>query len=134
MQTENLERVKSNIGELVTKFVVDRWHQNAPYFTSDDLRQYIACRVTSAPASPDRILRYLRRQGKFDYQVVNRRASEYQILGIGGSRVSEKTRTVKLLYQGKVVDHFQASGKRIRLPRHIVDHIFSSSEFEIQVC
>jgi len=44
-----------------------------------------------------------------------------------------ETRIVTLLYRGKAIDYFPATGDRIRLPKHITDHFFSSNEFEIQL-
>ena len=71
-QTEELSRVQANIGELVERFVLDRWQTGQPRFYIQDLHDYIAARTQIAPASPDRILRQLRLEGKFDYKVVNR--------------------------------------------------------------
>ncbi len=112
MQTANLSRVQTKIGTLVTEFVTQKWQSERPYFRADDLRRYVLTRTGAAPASPDRILRQLRLEGKFDYRVVSRSASQYQILGIGGSRSASKTRTVKLLYRGKQIDTFEATGRR----------------------
>jgi len=132
MQTANLNRVKTKIGTLVTQFITNKWLANTPYFTAAELRGYIQLHTNTAPASPDRILRQLRLEGKFDYQVVNRKASEYQILGIGGSG-AQKKRTAKLIYDGRVVDSFEFTGRRFKLPKHVLDHIFSSNDFELQI-
>lgn len=48
-------------------------------FTADDLRKYVGRKMEVAPASPDRILRLLRKQGKVAYTVMNRRTSLYRI-------------------------------------------------------
>jgi hypothetical protein len=128
-----MKQATLTLRQVITLFIINRWKINAPYFTANDLNNYIRARIDAAPASTDRILRRLRQEGKFDYQVTNRKLSEYQIIGIGGSRAAEKTRTVKLLYRGKPIDSFHAKGSRFGLPRHIVDHIFSSSDFELQI-
>jgi hypothetical protein len=47
-------------------------------FHADELRQFVAQRLTVAPGSPDRIMRELRRHGEVSYQVVNRAKSLYR--------------------------------------------------------
>jgi hypothetical protein len=47
-------------------------------FHADELRQYVAERLTVAPGSPDRIMRELRRQGRVGYEVINRSQSLYR--------------------------------------------------------
>ena len=81
-QTEELSRVQANIGELVETFVLDRRQTRRPRFYIQDLHDYIAARTQIAPASPDRILRQLRLEGKFDYTVVSRSESCYEITAI----------------------------------------------------
>jgi hypothetical protein len=79
VQRENLDRVTSAIGHLVLKFVHERGVNGT--FHAQDLHEFVGDGV--APASADRILRHLRRDGFFDYEVVNRRASFYRVLSIG---------------------------------------------------
>lgn len=93
-QTEELSRVQANIGELVEKFVLDRWQTAQPRFYIQDLHDYIAARTQIAPASPDRILRQLRLEGKFDYKVVNRSDSCYEVTAINPGPKSKATKTV----------------------------------------
>lgn len=45
-----------------------------------DLHDYIFQATQIAPASPDRILRELRRKGKCNYVVLDRRASLYELV------------------------------------------------------
>jgi hypothetical protein len=47
-----------------------------------ELHDYIRKNARVAPASPDRVLRQLRKQGVIDYRVVSRSASQYEILGV----------------------------------------------------
>jgi hypothetical protein len=47
-------------------------------FHAQELRDFVAARTSVAPASPDRILRDMRRCGQIDYEVVNRRDSLYR--------------------------------------------------------
>jgi len=82
-QTAELSRVQANIGQLVEHFVLDRWQSGQRRFHIQDLHDYIAARTQIAPASPDRILRQLRLEGKFDYRVVNRSESHYEVTAIG---------------------------------------------------
>jgi len=81
-QAAELSRVQANIGDLVERFVQDRWQTAQPRFYIQDLHDYIAARTQIAPASPDRILRQLRLEGKFDYKVVNRSDSCYEITSV----------------------------------------------------
>ena len=89
-QTEELSRVQANIGELVEQFVLDRWQTGQPRFHIQDLHDYIAARTQIAPASPDRILRHLRLEGKFDYKVVNRSDSCYEVTAINPGPKSKR--------------------------------------------
>jgi len=132
-QTAELEHVKTSIRTLVEDFVKERYASGNVQFYMRELHNYIFDRAHIAPASPDRILRQLRREGKFDYTVIDRRASKYQLTPLSESRPSVKTSTVTLLYQGKPIDRFPVSGRRFKLPRHVIDHIFSSNDFELQV-
>ncbi len=50
-------------------------------FHAQELRDYVAALVHVAPASPDRIMRELRKRGVLNYEVVNRRESLYRKLG-----------------------------------------------------
>jgi hypothetical protein len=132
-QQEEINRVKANIGDLVEAFVLHRWQVGQPRFVMRDLHDYIFVRTQIAPASPDRILRQLRQEGKFDYDVIDRRASCYQITAVGTSRTAGKKKTVTLLHRGRPVDHFEAKGRRFRLPAHVIDHLFASSDFELVI-
>jgi len=78
-QHEHLDRVTSRIGGLVLAFVRLRWSRGEPCFHMRDLHDYIFQATQIAPASPDRILRQLRQAGQFDYRVLDRRASFYEI-------------------------------------------------------
>lgn len=81
-QQENLERVQHKIGDLVEKFVLHRWQTGQHQFVMRDLHDFIYQRTQIAPASPDRILRQLRLDGRCDYKVVDRRSSTYLITSI----------------------------------------------------
>ena len=95
-QTAELSRVQANIGELVERFVLDRWQAGQPRFHIQDLHDYIATRTQIAPASPDRILRQLRLEGKFDYKVVSRSESCYEITAIKPGPKSKQARVPAL--------------------------------------
>lgn len=79
-QHENLERVTEAIGKTIIEFrtLVGLLHP----FRCEEMRRFVINRYPHiAPASPDRILRQLRQQGKLDYQIVNRRGSLYEFTG-----------------------------------------------------
>lgn len=84
-QAPQIARVQSAIGGAVLAFCRHvlshaRGGLEGATFQGDELRAFIAQRgITCAPASPDRILRALRRAGQLDYQIVNRRQSLYRV-------------------------------------------------------
>lgn len=77
-QDRQITRVAGKIGPTVLTFV--QMHGPGGQFHAKDLHDFVGPSV--APASADRILRFLRRAGLFDYEIVNRRASLYQITSI----------------------------------------------------
>jgi hypothetical protein len=72
---EERARVYSKIAPLIMAF----YRANSGRtFHAEELQRYVlAYAPDTAPASPDRILRLLREQGKLDYVVLDRRASLY---------------------------------------------------------
>jgi hypothetical protein len=76
-QKEHLERVSARIGAMVIRFC-----RNRRDFHMEELRQYVVEQGEVAPASPDRILRWLRQKGFLDYEVINRRESHYRIKSV----------------------------------------------------
>lgn len=82
-QSDNLERVHAAIGPIVLRFCADRLLFGG-LFRADELRDYVAESVPTAPASSDRILRQLKQEGAVDYEVVNRRGSLYRVLSVTG--------------------------------------------------
>lgn len=81
-QETNLRRVRANLGALVLAFCRDRLALGAPVFRIADLQGYVSEHALAAPASPDRILRDLRRRGKVSYDVINRAGSVYRLAGV----------------------------------------------------
>jgi len=51
-------------------------------FHADELRSYVRAFCHVAPASPDRILRKLRKAKVLNYIVTNRRASTYELVPV----------------------------------------------------
>lgn len=79
-QGENIERVSSRIAGAITEFCSARIGKQ---FFMEELRLFVSEKTKPhhiAPASPDRILRLLRQQGKLDYKVVSRSQSLYAVL------------------------------------------------------
>ena len=75
-QSIQLSRVQQRIAPIILDFYAYRLFRN-PYFHMNELFAYVEKNTLIAPASPDRILRALRQEGKLDYIVVDRRASYY---------------------------------------------------------
>lgn len=80
-QLDERSRVTKKIGPAVLKFVAQRWARggNNRIFFAQELADFVELETTTAPASPDRILRALRQEGYFDYDVA-RANSEYTLL------------------------------------------------------
>jgi hypothetical protein len=78
-QDDNLERVSRRIGASIVKFYQQKKSTGRPEFYAGDLREYVVCSVghALAPASPDRILRDLRKRKVLDYKVISRSQSLY---------------------------------------------------------
>lgn len=77
-QSRQIKRVRGKIGPLVMDFL--RARGVGATFHAAELHDFVGDQV--APASADRILRDLRASGDCDYEVRNRRASEYQITAL----------------------------------------------------
>jgi hypothetical protein len=81
MIDDHLSRVRERIGDAILDFCQSRegpWHM-------DDLRRHVVRHVgVIAPASPDRILRALRRDGKLNYVVLSRKGSLYESVPVRG--------------------------------------------------
>jgi hypothetical protein len=78
VQKAELARVRSVIGQAVLDFAREHHRE----FFADELRAYVLRRANVAPASPDRILRDLRKRRLLNYEVTNRRASRYRFLPV----------------------------------------------------
>lgn len=83
-QAENLERVSLRISNAVTRFC-----SRHLTFHADDLRRAVIRETgIAAPASADRILRDLRKQGVLDYMVLSRRESFYMVIHVNGKNIT----------------------------------------------
>lgn len=80
-QTENIQRVQSQIAGHVTTFINAHLGQE---FRVEDLRTFVSKQTNGyiAPGSPDRILRALRQKKIISYVVVNRRQSLYRAVPV----------------------------------------------------
>jgi hypothetical protein len=80
IQPIELERVSGQIAKIILKFRDGRRLSGRLEFHAQELHDYVADHIlNSAPASADRILRELRRSGRIQYTVVNRRQSLYRL-------------------------------------------------------
>lgn len=78
MVDENLQRVALNLGQVIVEFWQNTLKTDNCRFTATALRQYVQKHnFGTAPASADRVLRNLRKAGKVNYILLNRRASLY---------------------------------------------------------
>lgn len=74
-----LQRVTDSIGDVVMEFFKNHVQAGNMTFHAQELRDYVWEHVTTAPASPDRVMRALRADGVLSYDLVSRRKSEYRI-------------------------------------------------------
>jgi hypothetical protein len=107
-QQANLDRVKNSIATHVKTFVRLRWVSGQERFYMRELHDYIFAITQTAPASPDRVLRELRLYGHFDYKVVNRKESLYEITAFGSSTRSLDARTTTVTV---TVNHLSPTGR-----------------------
>ena len=77
-QVIQITRVKTSIGDHVAAFFANRNHGDE--FHGEELTDYVKRQASTAPGSPDRIMRQMRRAGELDYEVVSRSQSLYRIL------------------------------------------------------
>ena len=78
-QQRQIERVTSRIGSTVLTFCRDRGAGST--FHAQELRDYVGAHGV-APASPDRVLRDLRKRGFINYVVVSRTKSLYRVISV----------------------------------------------------
>jgi hypothetical protein len=82
-QAANLVRVRAQIAPAILDFCRALWGSGGRQFRMQELHGYVRGRhPCTAPASADRILRQLKREGKVLYRVVNRRASLYELIQV----------------------------------------------------
>lgn len=81
-QDANLRRVSDNIGDFIWRFCKAR--VGRLFHAADLVAHVIAFLPMTAPDSPSRILRLLRRQQRVDYVVVDRARSLYRVTGVRG--------------------------------------------------
>lgn len=81
-QQTQLNRVETNIGKTIKAFFTGRLSGPMRQFRGDELRQFVNDNTnkTVAPASADRVMRSLRRQGVINYRLVSRSQSLYEAL------------------------------------------------------
>jgi hypothetical protein len=89
-QSTEQQRVRDTIGPVIFAFMRE-WLVSNPEFVIRDLHDYVARQVEIAPASPQRILQLMRREGHFNYEVTNRRKSQYHVTAVYSPPCPEKT-------------------------------------------
>ena len=78
-QAQELARVEHHIADYVIDFCRLVLSRPVPEFFADELRRYVSLRTVGAPASPDRVLRDLRKKGAVQYRVISRSGSLYRV-------------------------------------------------------
>jgi hypothetical protein len=92
VQAAHLERVTSKLSAAILLFCKQRIAACRPEFHMEDIRGFLTTEaVEFAPASPDRVLRQLRKLRAVDYVVVNRAESLYRITEVRAGKVEERS-------------------------------------------
>lgn len=81
-QQAQLHRVTGALASSILRFCRARLATGRSEFYANELREYVQGSHESAPASADRVLRALRRDGILDYVVVSRKDSLYKLLRV----------------------------------------------------
>lgn len=81
-QEAHLQRVTGALASAILRFCRARLATGRSEFYANELREYVQGSQDSAPASADRVLRALRRDGILDYVVVSRKDSLYKLLRV----------------------------------------------------
>jgi hypothetical protein len=81
-QGENLDRVSRRISWAILQFYQRSKDERQPRFYAGDLREFVVSVAghALAPASPDRVLRDLRKKHLLDYKVISRSQSKYEFV------------------------------------------------------
>ena len=80
-QSENINRVRKNIGQIVLEFCQQRITAEQYDFTANDLAEYVRANYVGVVFdSATRILRDLRQRGFVNYEVVSRKQSLYTLI------------------------------------------------------
>jgi hypothetical protein len=75
-----LSRVTESIGSLVIEFCENRLRNNPVFHAKELVGFVLSRRPATAPNSPTRILQCLRLEGHLNYELLDRRKSEYRAL------------------------------------------------------
>lgn len=81
-QQAQLTRVTGALASSILRFCRARLATGRSEFYANELREYVNAAHDSAPGSPDRVLRALRRNGAVSYVVVSRKDSLYKVLRV----------------------------------------------------
>lgn len=111
-QADNLERVKLNQADIVLAFARDLLASGQSEFHMAALQAHVAGRTASAPASPDRILRQLRRDGLLDYEVIDRASSLYRLRMVVSAGAENDEPLPDRRHQGSLFDRSQEGSAR----------------------
>jgi hypothetical protein len=82
-QAQHLARVEGKLGAFILSWCQAHLAGGEPRFHLASLAEDVECQFGGAPDSASRILRQLRARGHIAYRVVDRRASLYEIQGVG---------------------------------------------------
>lgn len=91
---EQLTRVRNELGPRIVAWAAERLASGVAEFRASELKAAVA----GAPASPDRVLRDLRKRGVVGYEVVSKPKSLYRLTYVHPDRldVPRKTRRARL--------------------------------------
>lgn len=100
---EELTRVRRTLGPRIVAWAAERLASGAAEFRASELKAAVA----GAPASPDRVLRDLRKRGVVGYEVVSKPKSLYRLTYVRPERLDMPRKTRRERLEEQLARHLE---------------------------
>ena len=100
---EQLTRVRSELGPRIVAWASNRLASGAAEFRASELKAAVA----GAPASPDRVLRDLRKRGVVGYEVVSKPKSLYRLTYVHPDRLDAPRKSKRERLEEQLARHLE---------------------------
>lgn len=107
---EELTRVRKTLGPRIVAWASQRLASGAAEFRASELKAAVA----GAPASPDRVLRDLRKRGVVGYEVVSKPKSLYRLTYVRPERLDAPRKTKRQRLEEKLAYHRERAAELLR--------------------